>query len=143
MESEAALPYAGLYELLRPALDGLDALPPAQRDALSKAFGIVVGSTPEPFLVALATLNLLAELATSRPLCVGVDDVQWLDGPTQAALAFVARRVSGDPIAVVGSTRRGFSGPFHGPVSKNSTSPNSVNRRPSRCSKQQVSASAE
>ena len=113
VESEATLPYAGLYELLRPVLDGLDALPPAQRDALSKAFGIVVGSTPEPFLVALATLNLLAELATTRPLYVGVDDVQWLDGPTQAALAFVARRVSGDPIVVVGTTRRGFSGPFH------------------------------
>jgi DNA-binding CsgD family transcriptional regulator len=113
VESEAALPYAGLYALLRPALDGLDALPPAQRDALSKAFGIVVGSTPEPFLVALATLNLLADLAMSRPLFVGVDDVQWLDGPTQAALAFVARRVSGDPIVVVGTTRRGFSGPFH------------------------------
>jgi DNA-binding CsgD family transcriptional regulator len=113
VESEAGLPYAGLYDLLRPALDGLDALPPAQRDALSKAFGTVVGSTPEQFLVALATLNLLAELATSRPLFVGVDDLQWLDGPTQAALAFVARRVSGDPIVVVGTTRRGFSGPFH------------------------------
>src|SRR2546423_3833552 len=78
VESEAALPYAGLYELLRPGLDGLDTLPPAQRDAMSKAFGIEVGSTPEPFLVALATLNLLGELATSRPLFVGVDDVQWL-----------------------------------------------------------------
>src|SRR3954453_17417829 len=65
VESEAGLPYAGLYELLRPALDTLDALPSAQGDALSKAFGIMVGSTPEPFLVALATLNLLAELATS------------------------------------------------------------------------------
>jgi hypothetical protein len=143
VESEAALPYAGLYDLLRPALDGLDALPPAQRDALSKAFGIVVGSTPEPFLVALATLNLLAELGMSRPLFVGVDDVQWLDGPTQAALAFVARRVSGDPIVVVGTTRLGFSGPFHAAGLENSTSPNSANRRPARCSKQRVSASAE
>ncbi len=113
VESEAALPYAGLYELLRPALDRLEALPPAQREALAKAFGMVVGSAPEPFLVALATLNVLAELATSRPVLVAVDDVQWLDGPTQAALAFVARRVSGDVIVVVGTTRQGVSGPFH------------------------------
>src|SRR2546423_13849043 len=54
VESEAALPYAGLHELLRPALEGLDALPPAQRNALAKAFGMAVGSAPEPFLVALA-----------------------------------------------------------------------------------------
>ena len=112
VESEAALPFAGLYELLRPALDRLDTLPDAQRDALSKAFGIAVGSTPEPFLVALATLNLLCELATSRPVLVGLDDVQWLDAPTQSALAFVARRVSGDPIGVIAAARRGFSGPF-------------------------------
>lgn len=113
VESEAGLPYAGLYELLRSVLDGIDALPPAQGDALLKAFGIEVGSTPEPFLVALATLNLLAELAASRPVLIAVDDVQWLDGPTQAALAFVARRVSGDSIVVVATTRRGFSGPIH------------------------------
>jgi hypothetical protein len=113
VESETGLPYAGLYALLRPALDVADALPETQRDALFRAFGVEVGSRPEPFLVALAALNLLAELAASRPVLVAVDDVQWLDEPTQAVLAFVARRVSGDPIVVVGTTRRGFSGPYH------------------------------
>jgi DNA-binding CsgD family transcriptional regulator len=113
VESEAALPYAGLYDLLRPALGAVDTLPPAQRDALSKAFGIAVGSAPEPFLVALATLNVLCELATSRPVLVGVDDVQWLDAPTRTVLAFVARRVNGDPIAFIATTRRGFAGLFH------------------------------
>jgi DNA-binding CsgD family transcriptional regulator len=113
VESEAGLPYAGLHELLRPALDVAGALPQTQRDALFRALGVEVGSRPELFLVALAALNLLAELAGSRPVLVAVDDVQWLDGPTQAVLAFVARRVSGDPIVVVGTTRRGFSGPYH------------------------------
>jgi DNA-binding CsgD family transcriptional regulator len=112
VESEAGLPYAGLYELLRPALDVARELPQMQRVALLRALGVEVGSRPELFLVALAALNLLAELAGSRPVLVAVDDVQWLDEPTQAVLAFVARRVSGDPIVVVGTTRRGFSGPF-------------------------------
>jgi DNA-binding CsgD family transcriptional regulator/tetratricopeptide (TPR) repeat protein len=113
VESEAELAYAGLHELLRPALDVAAGMPQTQRGALFRAFGLEVGSQPDLFLVALATLNLLADLAASRPVLVAVDDLQWLDEPTQAALAFVARRISGDSIVVVGTTRRGFSGPYH------------------------------
>src|SRR6516165_9044620 len=59
IESEADLPYAGLFALLQPVLDASDALVAVQHDALLKAFGLEVGATPEPFLVALAALSLL------------------------------------------------------------------------------------
>lgn len=112
VEAEADLPYAGLHEILRPIQHATLELPEAQRTALSRAFGIEVGATPEPFFVALAALNLLAEVASSRPVLVAVDDVQWLDAPSHDALAFIARRVSSDPIVVIGTFRSGFSGPY-------------------------------
>src|SRR2546422_987134 len=82
VESEAQLPFAGLHQLLRPVIGAADGLPTAQRSALSSAFGLDDGAAPEPFLVALAALNLLTEAATQRPVLVAVDDVQWLDQPS-------------------------------------------------------------
>jgi hypothetical protein len=48
---------------------------------------------PDPFLIALAALNLLACAAERAPLLPVVDEAQWLDPPTASALAFIARRV--------------------------------------------------
>jgi DNA-binding CsgD family transcriptional regulator len=112
VEAETDLPYAGLHEVLRPVHYATSGLPEAQRAALSTAFGIEMGTTPEPFFVALAALNLLADVAAAQPVLVAVDDVQWLDGPSHDALAFIARRVSNDPIVVIGTFRSGFSGPY-------------------------------
>jgi DNA-binding CsgD family transcriptional regulator len=106
VEAEAHLPFAGLHHLLRPVLNDLDRLPAMQAEALSTAFGLCEGPSPEPFMIALATLNLLAEAAVDRPVLVIADDVQWLDPPTQDALTFLARRVSGDPIVLIGVVRR-------------------------------------
>ena len=111
-ETEALLPYAGLHRLLRPVLSSAGALPTALRRALLTAFGEDDGASPEPFFVALAALNLLADVASRRPVLVVADDVQWLDRPTQDALAFVARRVSQDPVVVVAAARTGHPGPF-------------------------------
>jgi DNA-binding CsgD family transcriptional regulator len=107
IEAEAHLPFAGLHHLLRPVLRDLDRLPATQREALSTAFGLSEGPPPEPFMIALATLNLLAEIATERPVLVVADDVQWMDPPTQDALTFLARRVSGDPVVLIGVVRKG------------------------------------
>ncbi len=115
VETEANLPFAGLHQLMRPLLDmadAADALPSTQRRALFAAFGDDEGSGAEPFLIALAALNLLAEASAQRPLLVAVDGVQWLDRPTHEALTFVARRVSRDPIVIVGTVRKGHTGPF-------------------------------
>jgi hypothetical protein len=112
VQSESQLPYAGLHQLLRPVLDRVGRLAPAQRRALVTALGLEERETPGPFLVALAVLNLLSEIADDSPVLVAVDDVQWLDAPTQDALTFVARRVNRDPIVVIGTARTGSSAPY-------------------------------
>ncbi len=112
VESPYVLPYAGLQELLSPFLDLADHLPPAQRRALVAALGAEGSRPPEPFLVALAGLNLLSEAAARSPVLVAVDDVQWLDAPTHDALTFIARRVKREPVVVVGTARNGHPGPY-------------------------------
>lgn len=114
VESEAQLPFAGLHQLLRPLIGRADGLPAAQQRALLAAFGAEDGPPPEPFMIALAALNLLTDAATERPLLVVVDDVQWLDRPTHDVLAFVARRIGADPVVMVGAIRAGFDGPLLG-----------------------------
>src|SRR6476660_2150542 len=78
VESEMELPFAGLHQLCAPMLDRLGALPEPQQAALGVALGLASGPTPDRFLVALASLSLLAEVASERPLLCFVDDAQWL-----------------------------------------------------------------
>ena len=92
-QSETGLAFAALHQLLRPMLMWLDRLPGPQRNALSAAFGAIGVPAPDPFLIALAALNLLACAAERAPLLPVVDEAQWLDPPTASALAFIARRV--------------------------------------------------
>jgi len=106
-QSEIGLAFAGLHQLLRPVLTWLDRLPGPQRDALSAAFGAIDVPAPDPFLIALAALNLLACAAEHAPLLLAVDEAQWLDPPTASALAFIARRVDAEPIAVLFAMRNG------------------------------------
>jgi DNA-binding CsgD family transcriptional regulator/tetratricopeptide (TPR) repeat protein len=112
VETETFLPYAGLHQLLRPVLGNAAGLPTPLRRALLTAFGEDDGASPEPFFIALAALNLLAEISSRRPVLVVADDVQWLDRPSQDALAFLARRVNQDPVVVVAAVRKGHPGPF-------------------------------
>src|SRR5437763_602107 len=105
VESEMELAFAGLHQLCAPMLDGRDGLPGPQRDALRVAFGLQDGGAPNRFLVALAVLSLLAEVAEAEPLVCVVDDAQWLDRASAQALAFVARRLLAEPVALVLATR--------------------------------------
>jgi predicted ATPase len=86
-------------------LESLDGLPPPQRDALQTAFGISAGPPPDRFLVALAMLSLLSDVADDRPLLCVVDDQQWLDLASAQVLAFVARRLLAESVAIVFATR--------------------------------------
>ncbi len=104
-ESEARLPFAALHQLLRPVLDHAAAIPAMQARALRCALGLEFGSRPEPFLVSLATLSVLAEAAERRPLLCVVDDAQWLDEATADVLRFVARRLDAEPIAMLLAAR--------------------------------------
>ncbi|HWC39844.1 MAG TPA: AAA family ATPase, partial [Acidimicrobiales bacterium] len=104
-EAEMELAYAALQQLCVPGLDRLERLPAPQRDALSVVFGLTTGDPPDRLLVALAVLTLLSELAAERPVLCIVDDAQWLDGASAQAIAFGARRLATEPVAVVFGTR--------------------------------------
>ncbi len=105
VETEMELSFAALHQFLRPCLGHLDVLPAPQRTALRLAFGMADGRTPDRFLVSLAALGLLAAQATGHPLLCLVDDAHCLDRESADALAFVARRVYADSIAIIFAAR--------------------------------------
>ena len=105
VQSEMELAFAGLHQLLAPMLDGLDRLPVPQREALRTAFGLSTGPVPDRFLVGLAVLGLVSEVAAERPLICVIDDEQWLDRASVQALGFVARRLAADPVGLVFAAR--------------------------------------
>jgi DNA-binding CsgD family transcriptional regulator len=105
VESEMELAFAGLHQLCAPFLDGLERLPGPQRDALATAFGLSSGEPPDRFLVGLAVLSLLADAAEQQPLICLVDDAHWLDRVSAQTLAFVARRVLAERVALVFAVR--------------------------------------
>ena len=112
VESEAALGHAALLELLTPVRDRLADLPAAQAEALTAALG---WGPPRPdgratgdrYLVAAATLSLLAAAAESGPVLVVVDDLHWADRESAAALLFAARRLRRDAVAFLFAVRTG------------------------------------
>jgi hypothetical protein len=110
-ESEIELAFAGLHMVCAPLLDRLEHLPAPQRHALEKAFGLTAGDPPDRFLIGLAVLSVLAEVAEERPLICLVDDAHWLDRASARALAFVARRLLAEPVGMVFTTRDGADTP--------------------------------
>ena len=111
VESEMELPFAGLHQLCVPMMRHLGRLPGPQRNALTVAFGLSTGSPPDRFLVGLAVLSLLAEVDEERPLICVVDDAQWLDRVSAQTLAFVARRLLAERVAMVFAVRGSPLGP--------------------------------
>jgi hypothetical protein len=107
IESEMELAFAGLQQLCAPMLDRLERLPGPQRDALATAFGLRAGDMPDRFLVGLAALGLLSEVAGERPLLCVVDDAQWLDRASAQALGLIARRLVAESVALVFAARVG------------------------------------
>src|SRR5712692_8946479 len=105
VESEMELPFAALQQLCGRMLGRLGMLPGPQRDALGVAFGLRSGGAPDRFLVGLAVLGLVSEVAAGRPLLCLVDDAQWLDQASAQALAFVARRLDAETVALLVGTR--------------------------------------
>jgi DNA-binding CsgD family transcriptional regulator len=105
VEAEMELPFAAAQQLCAPFLELMERLPQPQHDALEVAFGLRTGPAPDPFLVGLAVLGLLAEASEEQPLLGAIDDAQWLDSASARALAFVARRLVAEKIVVVFATR--------------------------------------
>jgi DNA-binding CsgD family transcriptional regulator len=105
VQSEIELAFSGLGQLCAPMLDRIDRLPEPQRDALRTAFGLAGGAAPDRFLVGLAVLGLLSDAADEEPLVCLVDDAQWLDQASAQALAFVARRLVAESVALIFAVR--------------------------------------
>jgi DNA-binding CsgD family transcriptional regulator/tetratricopeptide (TPR) repeat protein len=105
VQAEKELAFAALHQVCAPMLDRLGRLPRPQQDALRTAFGLSAGSPPDRFLVGLAVLCLLAEVARERPLVCVVDDAQWLDRASAQLVAFVARRLMAESVAIVLAVR--------------------------------------
>ncbi|PWI20279.1 transcriptional regulator [Streptomyces sp. Act143] len=108
-EGEQDLGFAGMHQLLRPALDGVDRLPAYQRAALRHALGMdradEPAAAPDPLTIRAAVLALLMDTAAERPLLIAVDDAQWLDVGSLDVLAFAARRLDGAPVVLLLAAR--------------------------------------
>jgi DNA-binding CsgD family transcriptional regulator len=107
VESEAEIAFAGLAELLRPALLALDQIPPTQATALAGALALGPATAQDRFAIGAATLSLLSACAEAQPLLLLVDDAHLLDASSAEALRFAARRLVADPIALVFAVREG------------------------------------
>jgi DNA-binding CsgD family transcriptional regulator len=101
VESEMELAFAGLHQLCGPMLGSVGGLSDPQREAIRTAFGSAAGQAPDRFLVGLAVLGLLSEVAEAQPLVCLIDDAQWLDRSSAQALAFAARRLLAESVGLV------------------------------------------
>ena len=109
VQSEMELAFAALHQLCAPVLGNIGDLPVPQGDALRTAFGMSSGPAPDKFLVGLAVLNLLSDIAEQRPLVCVVDDEQWLDRASAQVLGLCSSPVSG------GISGLGIRGPYPQP----------------------------
>jgi DNA-binding CsgD family transcriptional regulator len=109
VQTEAHIPFAGLFELLRPALGSLRHIPAPQAAALEGALALRPARSQDRFAIGAATLSLLAAYAEAAPVVALVDDAHWLDGSSAHSLLFAIRRLVADPVAVVLATREGES----------------------------------
>jgi DNA-binding CsgD family transcriptional regulator len=107
IRAEIEMDFAGLHQLLLPFVTGLRDLPDPQRAALETVFGLATSQASDRFMVSLATLTLLTDAAGKQPVLCVVDDAQWLDRVSLEALAFVARRLLADRVAMFFGLRAG------------------------------------
>jgi DNA-binding CsgD family transcriptional regulator len=105
VQADMELPFAGLQQLFGSMLGSLERLPDPQSEAVEVAFGLRSGPAPDRFEVGLAMLGLLAEAGEQEPVVCIVDDAQWLDQASARTLAFVARRLMAESVALVFALR--------------------------------------
>jgi DNA-binding CsgD family transcriptional regulator len=110
--AEQSLSFAALADLLAGTHDEIGRLPAPQRRALRIALVLeeVEGVPPDQRAIAASLLGLFRLLGEDTPLAVALDDIQWLDPPSLAALQFALRRLDGEPVRVLATARLGASG---------------------------------
>lgn len=107
VEFEAGTSFSALNQVLLPLLDALPQLPPVHRDALNVALGFGDGAPPSRLVVSNAALMLVRQTAAARPVLVILDDLPWLDRASAGVLSFVARRLAGSQVGLIGASRTG------------------------------------
>lgn len=105
VHSESDFGFGALHRLLVPFMDRTQVLPRRQREAVGTAFGVVDGPPPDRFLVGLAALTVLSDVAARRPLLCVIDDAQWLDRESVDALGLIARRLFAEGVAMLFAAR--------------------------------------
>ncbi|MEU7473474.1 AAA family ATPase [Streptomyces sp. NPDC044984] len=104
-EYETDISFAGLHQLVGSLPDELGRLPRSTREALEVALGLGAGPAPSQIAVLNAALSLFDEAAKERPLLLVVDDLHAVDQASRAAVGFVARRLGGRRIGLLGAGR--------------------------------------
>jgi DNA-binding CsgD family transcriptional regulator len=112
VEFEADVPFAGFHELLQPTLGLLDRLPPIHAAALRSSLGLGPRHEADRLIIGAAALGLISAYAEQAPLLITVDDAQWLDRASSEAIAFAARRLVADPVAILVALRDGDESPL-------------------------------
>jgi DNA-binding CsgD family transcriptional regulator len=115
IDSEAELAFAALHQILRPGLEHIEGIPAPQARALAGAFGLAPGSGADRFLISIAVLSVLSELAEESPVLCLVDDAHWLDQPSADALVFAARRLEAEGVVMLFAAREGEPRSFYAP----------------------------
>jgi DNA-binding CsgD family transcriptional regulator len=108
VEGEADLPFVALRDLLEPVPGEVtSALPAAQRDALDAALlrSEQPGKVADQHAVCVAVLGVVRALAAEQPLVIAVDDVPWIDRPSERVLRYVVRRLDREPVGVLVARR--------------------------------------
>lgn len=112
VEFEADVPFAGLHQLFHPTLALLDRLPPIHAAALRSSLGLGARIEADRLIIGAAALGLISAYAEEAPLLITLDDAQWLDRASAEAVAFAARRLFADPVAIVIALRGGEDSPL-------------------------------
>ena len=106
--AESGLAFSGLVDLLASSLDPIrDELPAPQLTALEVALlrRDAEERPADPRVVSTGVLSALRALATNNSIVVAVDDVQWLDRESAAAIAYAFRRLDVQPVRLIASLR--------------------------------------
>lgn len=112
VEAEAKMGFAALTDLVEPVFDDIvSELPEPQRRALAVALMRVEpgANRLDHRAVAAATLSVLRALSATGPIVVAVDDLQWLDRPSERVLEFALRRLGDPPVGLLACGRVGNS----------------------------------
>ncbi len=122
-EAEQPFSFAVLGDLLEPVGDEVfAALPPPQRRALERVLMVSdADEVTEIHVVGIAVRNVLRVVAEDGPVMLAIDDAQWVDAASAAALEFALRRASS--VRMLVAARTGCALPLHLPLARLAVGP--------------------